>query len=146
MLNVHDILQQLKDGNTKLPRPLHVLVKLSDSQRGRRRGECTAMCTQYPVHANGPTEIEAVVLLLNNLSNYLAFCAEQPNNHPIVYAPQLYLEAFDFGFESEDVKVDEIKQSLEIDVHVSRELKRFLDDKVKIRTAPPELAGELVSV
>jgi hypothetical protein len=144
MLNVPDILQQLKASKVKLPKPLRILVKVRESGGKRRSTECTAMCMQYPIHASGASELEAVVALLNNLSNYLIFCADQPDCHPVVYAPQLYLEAFDFGSESDDLDVQEIKENLDLTVHVSKELKQFLKKQVVIRMAPQELEPVLI--
>jgi hypothetical protein len=137
MVKVEKVLQLLSDRESRLPKPLRVLVKLS-KPAGRRSGECVALCMQYPVHATGSDQVEAVVELLNNLVNHLAFC-ERNNEHAVSYAPPKYQEAFDFGPEIDDIDLNEIKKVLDVSMRVGKDLQAFLRKQVDLREAREEL-------
>src|SRR5438105_2129619 len=100
-----DALEQLCEDlkSYAIPKPIRVLVKQSSSgQKGY-----TALLTQYSLHAQDTSKRKAVMGLLYNLANYLASC-ERDDVHPLVYASDIYLEAFDYGTPLEIEDLDDL--------------------------------------
>ncbi len=132
-------LEGLRQHEKELPRPLRILVH---GEETRNEVRCSAMCLQYPVHAQAPTPDTAVAKLLTNLAVYLNHCARVKSN-PWGYASPLYAHAFDRGRDLE------VKNLLgQVHVRLSAELTRFLaklESELEIKEgSTQELAAEPV--
>lgn len=120
-----------------VPKPLRILLKSGD--RGKH---WTALSTQYSVHARAATAGEAVLRLLNNLTNYMASCKR--DQIPLIsYASEIFLEAFDFG-EAIDPSIlnlgSNVEETKKLDIRGPKKLAKLLSSKdVEIRRAPKEL-------
>lgn len=77
-----------------LPSEVRILVHLPDVQT--KPNECSAIALQYPVYAKANSPEEAILLLLQNLLDYLTVCKENGCFAPN-YADDAYQVAFDYA-------------------------------------------------